>query len=216
MKVTIVGCFFLTVLACASVPSVAKAGPKLETVQAPPTELKVVDNRDLLLPDVSNGKPEIKVPLSKPVLLHYHDQYIPTVIDLEYQDTLMQRLGVEDPEPQVLSIWGSDFVIISAATPNGKAINGSVSYAPQNIHNLELKVVDKTFTFESNNHLYINANFTTFVLPKEAKEALMSASPDQVSLRIQVYSTNASSYEQTFVNTPIGKKTIKAWQSLSS
>lgn len=210
MKVKIVSCVFITVLFCITVPSVTKAGPTIETGHTSPTELKVVEITGLSLPSSFDGRPEIKAPLSEPVLLHYQKQYIPAVIDLEYQDTLMQRLGIEDPDPQVLSIWASDFIVISAVATVGKA---SSSYIHQNISNLELKIVDKTFTLESNYSLYVNAYFKTFVFSKEVKEALKSASPEQISLRIQVDSSNDG---LTFINTPIGEKTIKAWQSLSN
>lgn len=103
MKYYIVGVFITTTL----LNHVNLANAQVIEVQKPVinNNFKIIENESIYLPSSSKGKPELNFPLSKLLLIKYSDDYLPGVIDLEYQDSVGQRLGIEDPSPQVLSIW---------------------------------------------------------------------------------------------------------------
>lgn len=179
-------------------------------VQKPVTNdsVKIIKNDTIYLPSNSKGKPELDFPLSKLVLIKYSDEYLPGVIDLEYQDRVSQRLGIEDPSPQVLSVWHKNVIYITVNKPSG-CVSGICSYFFNNPKGVELMVGDKVFTLEEHTRNLGKDNylFTTYTFSNEAKAVLQNTDSEHVKLRIKIG-------DGEFVTTPIGKKTIKAWQAV--
>lgn len=170
--------------------------------------VKIIKNDSISLPSQSKGKPELDFPLSKLVLIKYSEEYLPGVIDLEYQDSVGQRLGIEDPSPQVLSVWHKNVVYLTVNKPNGCS-SAFCSYSFYNPKGVELMINDKVFTLEehTSNLAARSWMFTTYTFTDEAKAALQNTDSERVKLRIKIG-------EGEFVTTPIGKKTIKTWQAV--
>ena len=208
---------FKLVLASTILSCVNPANAQVLEVQKPinNTKVNIVESGKIYLPSNSKGKPNLEFPLSKLALIKYDDNYLPGVVDLEYQDTLGQRIGIDKASPQVLSVWHKDVIYLTVNKPYSNSeycSNGVCSYLFAKPTVVELTIGSNVFTLEEHEHNitdYYDAHimFTTYRFSIEVKQALQDADPKRVKLRIKIA-------DGEFVTTSIGEKTIKVWQTI--